>query len=344
MIYLKQKVIKDNKPKIVKAGTSYYILVIIYFISKQEFNNKSKLLYIKTLINENKKINSPLPEDNDIIIDNIQELYEFIISYCNINYDKKEYKINLYEGNLNVISNNSQLMKYKGNIIYVKISFCREYKVKNQLEMNKSLSCSLSKLSTLTPSFYKNNFKNFIEYQFGNTTFTNKIFPPPENFSSNSSLVLSETFRRNNHKNFSQSPSSDLKSYKNEGTKTELKTKFPYKIRDNIRKRNRLILKNKDKVNDFFENYKKYIISSSEYFSNNFLPYKLYPNRGQFIQKRVLKKSCSSKLFIPQITTGFQLSSNISKVEKLKKNDRSLSNEKEEQLNIMRKFLAMQNK
>ena len=210
--------------------------------------------------------------------------------------------------------------------------------------MNKSLSCSLSKLSTLTPSFYKNNFKNFIDSQFGNITFINKIFLPPENFSSNSSLVLSETFRRNNHKNFSQSPSSDLKSYKNEGTKTELKPKFPYKIRDNIRKRNRLILKNKDKVNDFFENYKKYIISSSEYFSNNFLPYKLYPNRGQFIQKNVLKKSCSSKLFIPQITTGFLLSSNISKVEKLKKNDRSLSNEKEEQLNIMRKFLAMQNK
>ena len=61
MIFSPQKVIKENKPKIVKAGTNYYILVIIYFISKEEFKNKSKLLYIKTLINENKKIKSPLP-------------------------------------------------------------------------------------------------------------------------------------------------------------------------------------------------------------------------------------------------------------------------------------------
>ena len=339
MIYLKQKVIKDNKPKIVKAGTSYYILVIIYFISKQEFNNKSKLLYIKTLINENKKINSPLPEDNDIIIDNIQELYEFIISYCNLNDNKKGCKINLYEGNLNLIGNNSQLMKYKGNIIYTKIA--TQYKIKKKLEMSKSLSCSLSKLSTLTPSFYKNNIKNIIDFKSGNTTFTNKLFPNPENISSNSSILLSET-RKKYKKNFSKSPSLDIKSYKNEEIKTEQIQKFP-KFSENIIKRNRLILKNRDKTNSFFENYKKYFISSSEYFSNHFLPYKLYPNRGQFIQKNKLKKSSSSKLCIPEITSSFQFS-NITNLGKLRKSNRNLSNEKDEQLNIMRKFLAIQNK
>ncbi len=345
MIFSPQKVIKENKPKIVKAGTNYYILVIIYFISKEEFKNKSKLLYIKTLINENKKIKSPLPEDNDIIIDTIQELYEFILSYCNLNDNKKEYKINIYEGNLNLISNNSQLMNYKGNIIYVKISRSKEYKIKKKLEINKSLSCSLSKLSTLTPSFYKNNIQKFFDFKSSNTTFTNKLFPPPENVSNNSSLLFSETYRRNYHKNFSQSPSSDLKSFKNEESKIEQKPKFPYKIREKIRNRNRLIIRNKDKTNIFFQNYQKYILSSSEYFSKNFLPYKLYPNRGQLININKLKKSCSSKLFIPEISTCFNLS-NISSLSNngktLKKSDRSLSNEKQEKLNIMRKFLAIQ--
>ena len=216
-----------------------------------------------------------------------------------------------------------------------------QYKIKKKLEMSKSLSCSLSKLSTLTPSFYKNNIKNIIDFKSGNTTFTNKLFPNPENISSNSSILLSET-RKKYKKNFSKSPSLDIKSYKNEEIKTEQIQKFP-KFSENIIKRNRLILKNRDKTNSFFENYKKYFISSSEYFSNHFLPYKLYPNRGQFIQKNKLKKSSSSKLCIPEITSSFQFS-NITNLGKLRKSNRNLSNEKDEQLNIMRKFLAIQNK
>ena len=233
-------------------------------------------------------------------------------------------------------------MNYKGNIIYVKISRSKEYKIKKKLEINKSLSCSLSKLSTLTPSFYKNNIQKFFDFKSSNTTFTNKLFFFFLNVSNNSSLLFSETYRRNYHKNFSQSPSSDLKSFKNEESKIEQKPKFPYKIREKIRNRNRLIIRNKDKTNIFFQNYQKYILSSSEYFSKNFLPYKLYPNRGQLININKLKKSCSSKLFIPEISTCFNLS-NISSLSNngktLKKSDRSLSNEKKKKLNIKKKFL-----
>ena len=103
------------------------------------------MIYVRTLINNNKIITSPLPKDDDIIIDDFQELNDFIISYCNLNENYKEYKIFLYVENLCVIDDNIRFLNYKRNTIYVKIS--RENKNYNIMESNKSLSCSINKFS-----------------------------------------------------------------------------------------------------------------------------------------------------------------------------------------------------
>ena len=320
MIVLNRKISKFEKPKIVKVGPKFYILITMYIISKEEiyFKNKrkSKMIYIRTLINNNKIIKSPLPEDNDIIIDDFQEFNDFIISYCDLN--DKEYKIFLYEENLSVIDNNIQLLNYKGNTIYVKIS--KENKNYNVIESNKSLSVSLNK-------FY-NREKTKSEKEILLKTKNKNIFksniPIYDNIYNYNSLSSNNSFVKNN---INQSQNQSIESYQ------EINTHKLIPLKNKLIEKKSLI---KRIINNVLNNKTNSLFSQSDHFSNNFIPYRLFPKRGIF---KTLKKTNSSKLFFPEnkYENYFFQKSNSLKLFRLR--NKSTDREIDNQLEIMRKFL-----
>ena len=115
---------EKSEPK-VKIGKDIYIYRTLYLITKEEiFKNKSKRsinFYLKNQYKEKSLINLPKPQDSDIIIEEIKELIELILSLC-ILTNSANYKISLFTSSFGNIENNIQLLKYQGKIIYAKLN------------------------------------------------------------------------------------------------------------------------------------------------------------------------------------------------------------------------------
>lgn len=110
---------------IVKIGKEIFILRTLYLIAKKDlFKNiyqKSINFYLKYQFKEKSLLFLPKPQDSDIIIEDIKELIELTLSLCLLT-NSSNYKISIYTSNFSNIENNSQLLKYKGQILYAKLN------------------------------------------------------------------------------------------------------------------------------------------------------------------------------------------------------------------------------
>ena len=154
--------IKNNKEKkdklnpIVKIGKEIFILRTLYLITKKDlFKNKSQkniTFYLKYQLKEKSLLYLPKPQDSDIIIEDIKELIELTLSLC-ILTNSSNYKISIYTSNFSNIENNSQLLKYKGQILYAKLNEIGKYieeenKIINQnIEVNEKSKNNFKKIN-----------------------------------------------------------------------------------------------------------------------------------------------------------------------------------------------------
>jgi len=160
---------KENErfyPK-VKIGNDVFIYRTLYLIANDSlFKNKKKKqieFFLKCQIKEKSLLHLPKPREKDIIIENIRELIELILSIC-ILANSSSYKISIFTSSFNNIENNSQLLKYPGQVLYAKMN---ELKFNANNEENKILQTNDSK-----------KFENFrkVDY-FMDKTKTSKELP-----------------------------------------------------------------------------------------------------------------------------------------------------------------------
>ena len=123
---------------IVKIGKDIYIYRTLYLIAKDSLfkNKETKNLkfYLKSEIKPKSLLHVPKPGENDIIIENIRELIEIILSLCSLT-NTSNYKISLFSSYFENIQNNSQLMKYQGKVLYAKLNEL-QIKLKENIEEN----------------------------------------------------------------------------------------------------------------------------------------------------------------------------------------------------------------
>ena len=109
----------------VKIGKDIFTHRILYLIANENlFKNKSKKnisFFLKSQIKEKSLLHLPKPRENDIIIEDIRELIELILSLC-ILKNASNYKINVFTSLFENIENNGHLLKYQGQILYAKVN------------------------------------------------------------------------------------------------------------------------------------------------------------------------------------------------------------------------------
>ena len=148
----------DNEkfhPK-VKIGKDVFIYRTLYLIAKDSlFKNKNRKqidFFLKTQIKEKSLLHLPKPREKDVIIENIRELIELVLSLC-ILTNSSNYKISVFTSSFSNIENNSQLLKYTGQVLYAKMN---EFKINSNNEENKILQTNDSTKFT--------NFRKFDNY------------------------------------------------------------------------------------------------------------------------------------------------------------------------------------
>ena len=142
---------------IVKIGKEIFILRTLYLIAKKDlFKNiyqKSINFYLKYQFKEKSLLFLPKPQDSDIIIEDIKELIELTLSLCLLT-NSSNYKISIYTSNFSNIENNSQLLKYKGQILYAKLNEIG----KNIIEEDKTTSQNVDDNEKSKNKFIKINY------------------------------------------------------------------------------------------------------------------------------------------------------------------------------------------
>ena len=152
----------------VKIGKDVFIYRTLYLIAKDGLykNKRTKQIefFLKSDIKEKSLLHLPKPREKDIIIENIRELIELVLSLC-ILTNSSNYKISVFTSSFDNIENNFQLLKYNGQILYAKIN---EFKGDSNNEENKILQTNDSK-----------KFNHFRKIRtFMNKIRSNKEFPP----------------------------------------------------------------------------------------------------------------------------------------------------------------------
>ena len=137
---------KENEkfhPK-VKIGKDVFIYRTLYLIAKdslfKDINRKQIDFFLKTQIKEKSLLHLPKPREKDIIIENIRELIELVLSLCVLT-NSSNYKISVFTSSFSNIENNSQLLKYTGQVLYAKMN---EFKINANNEENKILQTNAS--------------------------------------------------------------------------------------------------------------------------------------------------------------------------------------------------------
>ena len=111
-------------PKI-KIGKEIFLYRTLYLIANENlYKDKDKKqigFFLKTQIREKSLSNLPIPRETDIIIENIRELIELILSLC-ILTNSSNYKISVFTSSFDNLENNSKLLRYTGHVLYAKIN------------------------------------------------------------------------------------------------------------------------------------------------------------------------------------------------------------------------------
>lgn len=136
----------SGSPNIIKINRDIYIYRTLYLIAKNDiFKNRTKNsvnFYLKSNQLIKKPLLLPKAKESDIIIEEMEELIELTVSLCKL-VNSQDYKISFYTSSFKNIDNNSQLLKYNGNVIYAKLTeynqnnINEEYKNSTQLFFGK---------------------------------------------------------------------------------------------------------------------------------------------------------------------------------------------------------------
>ena len=254
----------ENKPKIIKNGKFIFLLKKLYLIFPKEINNNNFIeneyeIFTLTKLFEFKNLNKiPNSKENYILINNIQNIFNFI---CNLfNFRKKEnYKINLFTENFQNLENDNQLFFYKNNIIYAKINklfnnfHLKIYENhKNQLKNNQI---------NYNENYFVKNYYKFIK----NKKISNSFI-----INNNSKISIfkqnDKNKKFNNIQSIFQSKNSIKKINKSCST-MDLNNYIENNNKNNNKNNNNFIKINKN-FNNFFP--KKKILNLKKYNNNNF--------------------------------------------------------------------------
>ena len=146
-------------PNLIKINRDIYIYRTLYLIAKEEIlKNKTKNslnFYLKSTQYIKKPLSLPKPKISDIIIEEMGDLIDLALNLCQL-INTKDYKISFYTSSFGNIDNNSQLLKYTGNVIYAKLN---EYNRNNLNEENKNMTQPFFHKNKNKTDFIRNNNK-----------------------------------------------------------------------------------------------------------------------------------------------------------------------------------------
>ena len=162
--YNLDKTTEKNIP-IIKIGKDIYIYRTLYLIANESLfkdkNKKNIKFYLKCQIKPKSLLYNEKPYEKDIIIENIRELIELILSLCVLT-NTSNYKISVFSSNFETLQNDADLLQYQGKVLYAKVN---ELKINENMEENQIFrtynkikkNLNLKKISGLTA---KNIMKN----------------------------------------------------------------------------------------------------------------------------------------------------------------------------------------
>ena len=192
----KEKPHEKNNSKFntkVKIGKEVYLYRTLYLIANKNLykdkNKKQIGFFLKTEIREKSLLNLPKPRETDILIENIRELIDLILSFC-ILTNSSNYKISVFNSSFGNLENNAKLLRYTGYVLYAKINELKNnsYEVENnifktntteKLDNFKRINNSTFKIKNLKEfpkldSKYEFNYKNLRRtFSDNNTKFLN---------------------------------------------------------------------------------------------------------------------------------------------------------------------------
>ena len=205
----------------VKIGKDIFIYRTLYLIAKENlFKNKSNKqigFFLKSQIKLKSLLHLPGPRETDIIIEDIRELIELVLSLI-ILTNSSNYKISVFTSSFENILNDAQLLKYQGQVLYAKIN---EFKNISNKEEHKNLQTLDS--NKKTTNFTRiNKFMNKIRNNKEFTSINLKQLFPDKKFgitliSDNNKLNNKTSINNVNYKNITiiQRNQGLLNSYKN---------------------------------------------------------------------------------------------------------------------------------
>ena len=121
-----------------KIGKEVYLYRTLYLIANKNLykdkNKKQIGFFLKTEIREKSLLNLPKPRETDILIENIRELIDLILSFC-ILTNSSNYKISVFNSSFGNLENNAKLLRYTGHVLYAKINELKNnsYEVENNI-------------------------------------------------------------------------------------------------------------------------------------------------------------------------------------------------------------------
>ena len=128
--------ITERCKPMVKIGNDIYIYRTLYLITRDNLfkyqNKKNIKFYLKSLIKPKSMLNIQNPEEKDILIENIRELIELILTLCALT-NTSNYKISIFSSYFENLENNAQLLQYQGKVLYAKVN---EIKINENMEEN----------------------------------------------------------------------------------------------------------------------------------------------------------------------------------------------------------------
>lgn len=184
----------------VKIGKDIFTHRILYLIANENlFKNKSKKsisFFLKSQIKEKSLLHLPKPRENDIIIEDIRELIELILSLC-ILKNASNYKINVFTSLFENIENNGHLLKYQGQILYAKVNEFsnsinhEENKILQTIDNNEKIKNEIIKKEKSIKEFPSINLKqNFYQNKLGITSLNENMKYDKTNFTSFNNNIL----------------------------------------------------------------------------------------------------------------------------------------------------------
>ena len=168
--------ITENNIPIIKIGKDIYIHRTLYLIANESLfkdkNKKNIKFYLKSQMKPKTVIYMERPNEKDIIIENIRELIELILSLCVLT-NTSNYKISVFSSNFETLQNDADLLQYQGKVLYAKVN---ELKINENMEENQIFrtfdkvkkNINLKKINNLTTkNIEKNKFPSLPQEKLG---------------------------------------------------------------------------------------------------------------------------------------------------------------------------------